>query len=525
MRMHTKLAVGLLFTGLIAILGYNFLLPMFEDTAQRDSSDARATKGKLVIGVDNWIGYFPLCSPEMKKNLRRVGYLLQCEDDKADYATRMKALRDGDLQFAVATIDSYLINGNEHNYPGVIVAVIDESKGGDAIVGWEDKVKNLDALKSNNNYQIAFTPNSPSEHLLKSMAVHFDVPTLLGNSKKWRVEADGSEVALKKFLKKESEVAVLWEPDVSRALQQKGVVKLLGTEDTDKLIVDILLVNRNFSQQEPEAVTALLKQYFRTLKFYRDNPQKLIDDAAEETDLDKAVVQTMLDGVKWTTLSNNSINWFGQTAMGGSPSEGLIDAIESTVNILMDHGDYSQNPLPDSDPYRIINSQFVGELFSVNVVNTQFGQTKSQSSSEAPEVSLEKAFDKLSQAQWQGLREIGTLKIRPIVFQSGVDEMTVEGKVELDKAVENLKHYPNFRVVIKGHTAIRGDETANQQLSQGRAEAVSRYFNVTYGIDIDRVWPIGMGASQPLPRKTGESNRAYNYRLPRVELFLVTEDI
>ena len=525
MQTHTKSAIGLLLAGFVIVLGYKFLLPMFEDSAQRESSDARATKGKLVVGVDNWIGYFPLCSPEMRKNLRRVGYILQCQDDSADYATRMKALRSGDLQFSVATIDSYLVNGYQHDYPGTIVSVIDESKGGDAIVGWEDKVKNLDALKSNSDYRIAFTPNSPSEHLLKSMAVHFDVPNLLGGNKQWRVETDGSEAALKVFLKKDSEIAVLWEPDVSRALQNKGVVKLLGSEDTDKLIVDILIVNRKFSQKEPEAVTALLKQYYRTLKYYRNNPQKLIDDAAEETDLDKTVVKTMLNGVKWATLSSNSINWFGLSILGSTPSEGLVDAIDSTVNILVDHGDYSQSPLPDSDPYRIINSQFVADLFNANVSSTQFGQTKIRTLSETSGVSLERKFGKLSKTQWQELREIGTLKVRPIVFQSGVDELNVDSKEELDKAVENLKHYPNFRIVIKGHTGTCGDKVANQQLSQERSEAVARYFNVTYGIDIDRMRPVGLGASQPLQRKSGESNRAYSYRLPRVELFLVTEDL
>jgi outer membrane protein OmpA-like peptidoglycan-associated protein len=357
------------------------------------------------------------------------------------------------------------------------------------------------------------------------MAVHFDVPKLLGKDTKWRIETDGSEAALKKFLEKDSEVAVLWEPDVSRALLKKGTVKLLGTEDTDKLIVDILIVNRKYSQQEPDAVATLLKQYYHTLKFYRDNPQSLVDDAAKETNLDKSLVSTMLNGVSWATLSDNSMSWYGLSALGSTSTEGLVDAIESTINILIDHGDYSQSPLPDSDPYRIINSQFVSDLFSANVSNTQFGKTKNREISGGAEMSLEKDFEKLSDSQWQALREIGTLKIRPIVFQSGVDELGVDSKKELDKAIENLKHYPNFRIVIKGHTGVRGDKAANQKLSQGRSETVARYFNVTYGIDLDRMRPIGMGSSQPLSRKAGESNRTYNYRLPRVELFLVTEDL
>lgn len=117
------------------------------------------------------------------------------------------------------------------------------------------------------------------------------------------------------------------------------------------------------------------------------------------------------------------------------------------------------------------------------------------------------------------------MKVRPIVFQSGSYTLTFEGKKELDKAAENLKHYPNFRVLVKGHTGFRGDAEANRVLSQHRAESVVRYLSEAYGIDPNRIRPIGYGGSKPLQKKPGESSRAYNYRLPRVELALVTEDI
>ena len=530
MQTHSKAAVTLVVLGIVGILAYKFLLPLIEESQQKETSDAKAIKGKIIIGIDNWIGYFPLCSQEMRKRMRRSGYNLQCEDDSADYKTRMRRLDAGELHFAVATIDSYILNASKLNYPGTIVTVIDESKGGDAIVGWQDKLKNLDALKVRDNYKIAFTPNSPSEHLLKSLAVHFDVPNLLGTNKQWRVETNGSEDALKNLLDKKVDAAVLWEPDVSRALQNKNIVKLLGTEDTNKLIVDILIVNRKFSQREPETVAVLLNQYFHTLKYYRDNPQQLTQDAAEHTNLELPVIKTMLAGVDWISLSQNSLLWYGTASLGSAPIEGLADAIESTAQILIDHGDYTSNPIPDGDPYRLINSQFVNDLFNSGYDTPSFAQGNSAQNKDAAtganaENSLARPFVKLTATQWNALREIGTLKIRPIVFQSGAEALTYDGKAELDKAVENLKHYPNFRIVVKGHTGLRGDPKANKTLSQDRAEAVARYFNVTYGIDINRLRPIGLGSSQPLQQKPGESTRAYNYRLPRVELFLVTEDL
>ena len=512
MNAHVKGAAAILALGIAAMLAYKYALPLYLESRQTETSDARDTKGKIVIGIDNWIGYFTLCSTELKKRMRAAGYLLQCADDKADYPARMLRLRNGELQFAVATVDAYVLNGAPKAFPGTIVAVIDESSGGDAIVSWKDQAGTVDDLKSRSGLKIAFTPNSPSEHLLKAMAVHFDVASLKQRQGSWRLEADGSYDALEKFLAKKAAVAVLWEPDVSRALAKPGVVKLLGSEDTRGLIVDVLLVNRKFSQDNSAAVTSLLANYFEVAKLYRDAPQRLEQDVVEATRVASDRVKTMLKGVAWATLSDNFQHWMG----GARGEEGLVDAIQSAVKILIDSGDFKDSPIPDQDPYRIINRQFLSSVYLKTVTG---GAPADQGAAQ----SLERQFKPLSDAAWAALKEVGTLKTLPVVFQSGTAELSYEGKLELDKSMENLRHYPNFRVVIKGHTGLRGGAEENRKLSQERAESVARYLAVTYNIDSNRVRVIGYGAERPLPQLPGESERAYAYRLPRVELSLAAE--
>lgn len=512
MNTHAKFALAVVVLGAAAIGAARYVWPIWQERMQRDTSDARDTKGRIAIGTDNWIGYFPLCSGEMKKRMRSAGYVLVCEDDKADYAARMQRLRDATLQFAVATVDAYLLNGAPKGFPGTVVAVIDESKGGDAIVAWKDRVANLDALKRMPGMKVAFTPNSPSEHLLRTMAVHFDVPGLRGKGA-WRVEADGSSDALKKLLARQVDLAAVWEPDVTRALANPGIVKLLGTEDTRRLIVDILLVGRNYSAQHPDAVTALLTAYFQVSKEYRDNPQRLERDVATETKLPAESVKRLLEGVAWASLTDNAQTWLG-TASG---TDALVDAIQSTARTLVDAGEFREHPLPDQDPYRIISRQFVSKLYVSAVTG------KDAASPGTP--SLERKFPALSDAGWAALKEVGTLKALPVSFQSGTAELSHEGKLELDRAMETLSHYPNFRVVIKGHTGMRGDPVENQLLSEERAESVARYLGVTHNLDLNRLRVVGLGSSQPLPRLQGESDRAHAYRLPRVELSLVAEAV
>ncbi len=84
----------------------------------------------------------------MRALMRNDGFDLRCEDDSADYAKRFSRLADGELDFAVATVDAYLLGGAAQDFPGAIVAVIDESKGGDAIIAIKSRVPTLDALKT-----------------------------------------------------------------------------------------------------------------------------------------------------------------------------------------------------------------------------------------------------------------------------------------------------------------------------------------------------------------------------------------
>lgn len=502
--------------GILVITGYRFARPLLRDWKQRQTSDSAATKGKITIAKDNWIGYFPLCSSEMKNRMRISGYVLECVDDEANYKERMERLKSGEINWAVATIDSYIKNAAHLDFPSVISMVIDESFGGDAILAQEHVAKNINAVRGQKNLRVAYTPDSPSHHLLKATADNFGVPELLPKKEPLRIETNGSSEALKKLLGKQADIAVLWEPDVSRALAQKGVVKLLGTEKTRQLIVDILLVNREYASHNSKEVETVLSTYFQVLKFYREHPNRLKDEVAKATHLSPETVEVMLKGVKWVNLSENYSQWFGIN----STTHWLTETIESTVSILTNPeiGDFKRNPLPDSDPSRIVWGEFIKNVYAKGL-----GGFASVTSTDASGNSLSARFTPLSEAGWNALRPIGSLRIEPVTFRSGTADLELEGKEELDRVVKKVQHYPNFRIIIKGHSTTEGDYQANVDLSQERAESVARYLGITYSIDLNRMRSIGIGPREPLPRYPNESERAYEYRLRRVEIFLVSE--
>jgi outer membrane protein OmpA-like peptidoglycan-associated protein len=432
----------------------------------------------------------------------------------------MKKLADGEIDFAVATIDSYILNAAKVRFPGVIIAVIDESKGGDAILARKEKASNLDQIKNSLDLRIAFTPDSPSHFLAKAAAYHFSVPELLPQGKS-RIETKGSEEALKKLASGKADVAILWEPDVSKALQDKDIVKILGTEDTERLIVDVLLVGRKFSQDNPNIVKQLLLTYFRVLKSYTEDSKSLEKHLAQETGLQEDSVSQMLRGVRWANLTENCEKWFGISPSGIRGEEDIISTIESTLGILINSNDFKSSPFPNEDPYRIIYSKYLEDLYLKGFPGFTPHKTQGKGSGN----SLETKFSSLDSGGWDRLREVGTLKIDPIAFQHGESQLQLLAKQTVDKSVEMLKHYPNFRIVIKGHTDVRGDPEENRKLSQERADNVANYLEVVYSIDTNRIHAVGLGGSSPLPRLPGETLREWNYKLPRVELILVREDI
>ncbi|MEO1611379.1 MAG: OmpA family protein [Pseudomonadota bacterium] len=76
-----------------------------------------------------------------------------------------------------------------------------------------------------------------------------------------------------------------------------------------------------------------------------------------------------------------------------------------------------------------------------------------------------------------------------------------------------------IHVTILGHTGDAGDAAANLALSEERA-ALAAAMAAELGVSPERVLARGLGGASPLARESGESDRAYQARLARVEASL-----
>lgn len=73
MKAHLKIALLALVIGCLGIVAYWYHDKTTVENAFVQSSDANSAQQRIRIGVDSWVGYYPLCSGLLKKRMREIG--------------------------------------------------------------------------------------------------------------------------------------------------------------------------------------------------------------------------------------------------------------------------------------------------------------------------------------------------------------------------------------------------------------------------------------------------------------------
>lgn len=520
-----KRTIGVLaLIGLVLIGGFLFSkigAPYLEQLGFQKASDAQRIKATITVAGDNYLGYWFVTSPEFTRRLRDKGYALKWVNDQGDYADRHQKFARSEYDMMALPVNSYLQHGMRHHYPGVIPVALSESKGADSVVAYQEKIIGQEqrALTINDlnnaNLKICVTPDSPSSFLLNIAVVHFALDELRARNT-WRVETQGSQDAFKKFQERRCDAAVLWEPDVSRALAMPGVVTVFGSEQVSEMIIDVFAVRRQLWLDNPDLVLAFFGAYFETLSHYGNNREEMFGQMLKNSGFDsKEALGKAVDRIVWFDGEQNCRDWFGVGLPGVAPvakREKLVDVITQITSLMVDVKDVAADPLAGR-PYLITNSEVLTRLCPQLVA--------AQAAHIGAQIPVQQVFASLSDAEWTQLRIVGRMRVVPIVFQSGNANLTADGRNKINEVAAALLHnFPQYRILIKGHTAPSGDEEANVALSQERADAVKAHLETVHGVDPNRLKAVGVASREPLTRQRGEGDLQYRNRLARVEYIL-----
>jgi outer membrane protein OmpA-like peptidoglycan-associated protein len=99
-----------------------------------------------------------------------------------------------------------------------------------------------------------------------------------------------------------------------------------------------------------------------------------------------------------------------------------------------------------------------------------------------------------------------------VMFQTGGAELSASARQRLDTVANALAAYPDRDIVVEGHTDAQGNDEANRELSQRRADAVRTYL-VGRGVPEARLRSVGRGESEPVATNDTAEGRASNRRV------------
>ena len=151
----------------------------------------------------------------------------------------------------------------------------------------------------------------------------------------------------------------------------------------------------------------------------------------------------------------------------------------------------------------IFNGKSQGEVTGFTSVNSQANVKKLQ------ETFRNYNLDNVNVSQGEkGL----TLSIENIQFEPDSDKLLPSEQKKLQKIGEVLKQFNND-LLITGHCAERGTESARQALSESRAKSVADFLIKNNIRNEYHIFTQGKGSSQPVASNTTEEGRSRNRRV------------
>ena len=104
------------------------------------------------------------------------------------------------------------------------------------------------------------------------------------------------------------------------------------------------------------------------------------------------------------------------------------------------------------------------------------------------------------------------LALDSIEFETNTATPTAATEAIIDEVASTLTDFPNVSVVITGHTDSRGDDAANQALSEARARAVVDGL-IERGVAADRLTAVGKGETEPIDSNDTPEGQQRNRRV------------
>jgi outer membrane protein OmpA-like peptidoglycan-associated protein/ABC-type nitrate/sulfonate/bicarbonate transport system substrate-binding protein len=444
-----------------------------QEILQSTSSESRF-KHSVTLNLDSFSGYCGFRSADFSKECEKHGIRIKLADDGANYANRLRALADGTCDLALFTVDALIKASVElGDIPATIIAVIDETKGADAIIAPKKKYPNIDSL-NNPDLKFVCVPNSPSETLARVIMAYFNLNQLADNPFEYADSAEAVYSSYQRSKPTDNKVFVLWEPYVSRATENPDYHAIVDSSKFRGYIVDCLVARRGFLHKNKALVQQVVKAYLKTIFENQNNfAEMILEDARQLGEpLKKVQATTLMTRIWWKNTQENYAH-FGFAS--GHKLQHIDEICSNITDVLLKTNAIAQDPT-DGNTNQLYYDGVLRELNNAQW-HPGFG----------PEgIRTERSLTVLSEREWETLVPVGTLQIPQLVFARGTARLRDRSLATLDKLAENLETWPQYYLTVIGSTTSRGNLEANRILAKNRAQTALDYL-IQKGVDKNRI--------------------------------------
>ena len=459
----------------------------------------------LRVGIVTWPGYAgglvanlgfkPNRECIYWKNHRLLVEFMLMEDVDARGKAFAKGGPDG-VDIVWSTVDFW---ANE--LPGFVkggvdakaIMQVDWSRGGDAIVVGPgiDRIEDLAGKK------ISLALFTPSHWLLEYSLQNSSldeseqakiVKSLVGKNASPDARAD--------FVAGKVDAAVVWEPDVTEALNKRPGSKILVSSKTAaNLIADLMVARSDFIKAHPDVLEAFVRGWLEGTTEANRRPDLAVNALMENEPLYKDLGQqetlNQLTTVKWADLVDNT-KMFGLD--GGKP---LFDRIFRSASQAWVHRGYISEGVT---PGVAKDDRFLRKIYAEASKNAEIT------------VPVEEyKFPKKTPPEKVTQPAIMTKPVN-IYFATGQWAPDPNAKQVLDQVALTAQTYSNAYIRVQGNTDSVGSAATNTVLSQKRAQGVVNYLVAKYGFNRARFIARGNGPNKPVTSNATAEGRAKHRR-------------
>jgi NitT/TauT family transport system substrate-binding protein len=298
--------------------------------------------GTIHIASSTWTGYAALYVADKQGIWKKHGLTVDFTDVE-DPVQRLNALNGGQLQGMASTVDAFA-RASSQGIPAVQVFPIDASVGGDGILAKNE----IQSVKDVKGKTVAVNQGSVSEWFLAQVLKANGMS--LNDVKEQNMTSGDAGAA---FVAGRVDVAVTWEPWLSRAAKTSFGRVLVSSKQYPDLIMDSFAFRRDFVQSYPDTVKEFLRAYYEAVDWFNTNTadgQKVVGDAVKEKPEDVAADLTTL---QLFDLSKS------KEVMGTPASHGKIyDNVKAAAQFWKDQGKVQQVV----DPNKAVDSSFISSI-------------------------------------------------------------------------------------------------------------------------------------------------------------------